>query len=63
MDYLLNKAYLTIKDVQQLTGVGYKSASDIIKKAVELAKLNDYLLPKTNKLIAPTTIVRALLKI
>lgn len=60
---LLNKPYLTIKDVQQLLGVGYKAANEILKQAVDIAKNNNYLLPKTNKLIAPTTIIRGLLKI
>lgn len=60
---LLDKPYLTIKDVMELTGVGYKSASGIVKHAIDLAKFQDYLLPRTNKLIAPTKIIRELLKI
>lgn len=62
MDYL-TKNYLTIKDIQAITGIGYKAAGDIIKQAIELAKAKNYLLPNTNKLIAPTKIVRELLKI
>lgn len=62
MDYT-NKAYLTIKDVQELFGIGYKSASDIIKQSREVALDRGYLLPRTNKIIAPTKIVRELLKI
>ena len=62
MDYI-NKTYLTIKDLQELTGIGYKAAGDIIKQAREIAIEKNYLLPNTNKLIAPTKIVRDLLKI
>lgn len=60
---LLSKPYLTIKDVQQLANIGYKSASEIIKTAVELAHQENYLLPRTNKLIAPTKLIRELLKL
>lgn len=60
---LLDKTYLTIKDLQEITGIGYKAAGDIIKQAIDLAIAKNYLLPNTNKLIAPTSIVRELLKI
>lgn len=63
MEELLNKKYLTIKDLQQITGIGYKASGDIIKVAREIAIANNYMLPRTNKLIAPTDIVRDLLKI
>lgn len=60
---LINKNYVTIKDLQKYLGIGYKAASEIIKKAIEIAKERDYLLPNTNKLIAPWDIVDELLKI
>ena len=60
---LLNKNYLSIKDVQELANIGYKSASEIVKQAQELALAKNYLLPRTNKIIAPTKIIRELLKI
>ena len=60
---LLEKNYLTIKDLQAIAGIGYQSASKIMKEAVELAIARNYLLPRTNKLIAPTKIIRELLKI
>ena len=63
MENLLEKNYLTIKDLQAIAGIGYKSASKIMKEAVEIAISKNYLLPRTNKLIAPTKIVRELLKI
>ena len=36
---------------------------EIMKEAVDLAIARNYLLPRTNKLIAPTKIIRELLKI
>ena len=60
---LLDKHYLTIKDVQQIASIGYKSASEIVKQARKIAIDEGYLLPITNKLIAPTKIIRELLKI
>lgn len=63
MEELLNKKYLTIKDLQQITGIGYKASSEIIKTARDTALTKNYMLPRTNKLIAPTEIVRDLLKI
>ena len=62
MEYT-SKPYLTIKDVQELTGVGYKSASVIVKQARDIAVDKKYLLPNTNKIIAPTKIIMELLKI
>ena len=63
MEEILNKNYLTIKDLQTIAGIGYQSASKIIKEAADLAISKNYLLPRTNKLIAPTKIVRELLRI
>lgn len=60
---LLDKPYLSIKDIQEVAGIGYKAASEIIKEAIVLAEERNYLLPQTYKLIAPTKIVRELLKI
>lgn len=59
----LDKNYLTIKDLQDLLGIGYKAAGDIIKEARDIAANRNYLLPNTNKLLAPTKIVKELLKI
>lgn len=60
---LLDKPYLTIKDVKEIANVGYKSASEIVKQARDKAIEDNYLLPRTNKIIAPTKIIRELLKI
>jgi len=60
---VLNKPYLTIKDLQEIAGIGYKASGNIIKQAKEIAESKGILLPNTNKLIAPTSIVRSLLKI
>lgn len=63
MEELLNKKYLTINDIKEITGIGRPAARKIIMEAREIAISKNYLLPQTNKLIAPTNIVRDLLKI
>lgn len=60
---LLDKPYLSIKDVQEIANIGYKAAGVIVKIARAKAIEENYLLPITNKLIAPTKLVRELLKI
>lgn len=63
MEEILNKNYLTIKDLMELTGVGRPAARKIIEQAIITAHERKYLLPQTNKLIAPTKIIRELLQI
>ena len=63
MEEILNKNYLTIKDLMEITGIGRPAARIIMNEAIELARKRNYLLPRTNKLIAPTKIIRELLQI
>ena len=60
---ILNKNYLTIKDLMELMNTGRPAARKIMEQAIALAIDRNYLLPRTNKLIAPTKIVRELLQI
>lgn len=60
---ILDKNYLTIKDLMELMNTGRPAARKIMEQAIATAIDRNYLLPQTNKLIAPTNIVRELLQI
>ena len=63
MEEILNKNYLTINDLMLLTNTGRPAARKIMEEARYVAQTRKILLPQTNKLIAPTKIIRELLQI
>lgn len=46
------KEYLTVKELQEMTGIGYQSAMQIINKVREEMKEKNYLIPKCRAKVA-----------
>lgn len=46
------KEYITAKELQELTGIGYQSAMKIINEVREEMKQKNYLIPNCRKKIA-----------
>ena len=49
--------YITVKELQELTGISYQSALEIIKEVRKEMKENGYLIPKGKELIAIKSLV------
>ena len=52
------KEYITAKELQDLTGIGYKSAMEIINKVREEMKNKNYLIPKCRRKVALTRLIK-----
>lgn len=46
------KEYMTAKELQEITGIGYQSAMEIINKVREEMKQKNYLIPKCRQKVA-----------
>lgn len=49
--------YISVKELQELTGISYQSALEIIKEVRKEMKEKGYLIPKGKKLIAIKNLV------
>ena len=49
--------YISVKELQEMTGISYQSALEIIKEVRKEMKDNGYLIPKGKKLIAIKSLV------
>lgn len=52
------KEYITAKELQGLTGIGYKSAMEIINKVREEMQNKNYLIPKCRRKVALTRLIK-----
>ena len=52
------KEYINVKELQEMTGIGYQSAMEIINKAREEMKNKNYFIPRSRAKVALKWIVK-----
>lgn len=52
------KEYITAKELQEMTGIGYQSAMEIINKVRADMREKNYLIPKCRRKVALTRLIK-----